>query len=194
MPGVKRGLFAVVSALSLLLCVAACVFWARRNWWYCASYTTHAADASRRSYGAAAFDGEFRLFKIWGISGRQPGFEVDHYRYVSNDMEFRLANRKWSFAGFRWYAYSLPFGRHGRVTDACCEMPFWCIGLISLAAPAIWTVRRCRRRRVREGEAICLRCGYDVRASKLRCPECGTPIPLNDAATAGLGASIRDAT
>ena len=42
-----------------------------------------------------------------------------------------------------------------------------CVGLI----PAIWHVRRLHSRR-RQG--CCLRCGYDLRATPNRCPECGT--------------------
>ena len=56
--------------------------------------------------------------------------------------------------------------------------------LMALTAPLplvvipVWLMRRLgRRRRFRAG--LCVGCGYDVRASAERCPECGRPIPLS---------------
>ena len=58
--------------------------------------------------------------------------------------------------------------------------------------PMLWLLapgtRAAFQRRAERG--LCVRCGYDLRASVIRCPECGTPIP----GPAGPGSSVAVAT
>ena len=50
--------------------------------------------------------------------------------------------------------------------------PYWGLALLFLIGPAFWAVGWLRRRR-RFGEGRCQKCGYDLRASPERYPECG---------------------
>jgi hypothetical protein len=54
--------------------------------------------------------------------------------------------------------------------------PFWFIFLLFLMPP-LTLLRISMRQRYRMRFGLCVTCGYDLRASKERCPECGTPIP-----------------
>ena len=50
------------------------------------------------------------------------------------------------------------------------------------ALPALWLLAR-RRRRRRSSSGYCLTCGYDLRATPDRCPECGV-VPAKEEAAA----------
>ena len=64
-----------------------------------------------------------------------------------------------------------------RVWHAGVAVPWWYLALLACATPAqmlakaLWRQRRSERRR-RSGR--CLACGYDLRATPERCPECGS--------------------
>lgn len=59
------------------------------------------------------------------------------------------------------------------------QLPFSMLAAIAAFLPAIWTIavasRRQQRRRLQRS-GLCPRCGYDLRASLNRCPECGTAV------------------
>lgn len=54
--------------------------------------------------------------------------------------------------------------------------PYWPLVLGSTILPGLW-LRRSMRQRRRRHLGLCPLCGYDLRASPQRCPECGTPVP-----------------
>jgi hypothetical protein len=57
------------------------------------------------------------------------------------------------------------------------SIPYWLCALLALILPASMSVSFARslsrRRRARKG--LCVYCGYDLRATPTRCPECGQP-------------------
>ena len=54
-------------------------------------------------------------------------------------------------------------------------IPFWAPTILSLVLgiPAIVVARRSATRAYRRKHRLCIGCGYDIRESKERCPECG---------------------
>jgi hypothetical protein len=52
--------------------------------------------------------------------------------------------------------------------------PYWKLFWLSLGLPFLWGARRVRGRIARIGR--CIACGYDLRATPDRCPECGTSV------------------
>ena len=55
-------------------------------------------------------------------------------------------------------------------------VPYWLVIVVGLVFPSVQARRYFRQRKQRR-IGLCHKCGYDLRASKDRCPECGTPTP-----------------
>src|SRR5438874_1488442 len=76
----------------------------------------------------------------------------------------------------RWRVDQLWWLSAGRVPGTDIDLEF-ALMIASSILPASWIVFRLRRRR-RFERGLCQSCGYDLRASPDRCPECGTVATL----------------
>ena len=89
----------------------------------------------------------------------------------------RSPDAPWTRLGFRFMrtrTYCYPAGEVLAFDDYGIWVPYWSI-VVSIIPASVWPVvrwvRTARRRRAGRCE-----CGYDLRASQERCPECGRPI------------------
>jgi len=89
-----------------------------------------------------------------------------------------VGGRPWRNAGFalEWRRpLSIAFGGGKPSTFGewtVISVPFWSLIALSAPLPLAWLARRLRSR-LRGAAGLCPGCGYDVRASADRCPECG---------------------
>ena len=176
----KRRLLNLLTALSLLLCLATCALWART---YVASdWLKHAGVGAgmteRTEWGADTAKGTVRF--TWKSTrmpqagrwlGRTRGWAFQtHEAY---DPSFapsgaKLPNR----LGFNWAAEKYAGIDGSAIHRRSVRFPLWvpAAALASLPAARLYL----RLRRAPREPAACACCGYDLRATPGRCPECGT--------------------
>jgi len=107
----------------------------------------------------------------FGISLRRQGLESAH-RFITRGTDWKWLGPVGYFHQKRAHSAGW-FSRH-RLT-----MPFWALIALMSVIPArhLWRLGlriRCWRRRRR---GLCAECGYDLRESSDRCPECGAINP-----------------
>jgi hypothetical protein len=166
---VRGRLFNLAAALSLLLCVAVCVLWVRS---YLVSETVE-HDNGLRAYEVRTGRGSISFAYIvcnrlgpaerrWTYNRRLPAYPA-----LIADESY------WHFS------YSNTVGRFAGI-------------IVPYAAPAtllalmpLWRLMSWKRSRGGRALGHCTNCGYDLRGTPGRCPECGaepTPQPAEGAA------------
>jgi hypothetical protein len=165
-----RRLFTILSALSLLLCVAVCLLWVR-SYWVNDSFACATAVGGSRAVGSNS--GHLVLMRQSLTAGSTARVTTPTgYRSAAAGRDGGSMRPSWSFLGFRYTGLRF-FG----VVAEALEVPYWAVALPTAAFPlTLLYVRRFRHMR-RRRLALCPSCGYDLRATPGRCPECGARRP-----------------
>lgn len=119
-------------------------------------------------------------------SSDRGGIVFDHSRLASNALGGFIPSSGWYYSApeaeaaqiHLWPTYeatgtfvppdSKGYGFNGSAT---LKLPYWLLLSAAAILPSI-TLTRAFRNRARP-HGVCRKCGYDLRASKERCPECG---------------------
>jgi hypothetical protein len=119
-------------------------------------------------YGSSRLDAAYDVFQPTGPERPYNAKDVSSYRPPPPTLDL---------AGFR-------IQRTIRTGYTWCDgrlylIPHWFLAMVWAIPPLLWVrrllkeQRAARRRRAR----VCAACGYDLRATRDRCPECGAAVP-----------------
>jgi hypothetical protein len=153
---------------SFLLAMATLSLWVR-SYFVCDDFRWNRLSGSYKGVESAVGG----IYFFWGRERPGPRSRVEYFTWHSNAWEegYGVTPRRW--AGVQ--AFRVPIdGEIGPRT--VIVVSHWLVFAGLLLPPAAWAVRA-RRRRRREAAGRCLECGFDLRASRRRCPECGAGIP-----------------
>lgn len=181
--GVMRRRFTVFAAMSLLLFVAFAFLWLR---------TSYKIDLLQSE----------RFGRPWSICSTSGSIELSlmspTWLQVSSGLA--LTGLSWSTLTADqfyspWPLDPLPGVRmigsgrsaiaaNGTVVSfaqSTYHIPYWIPTILSAILPMVWCLTYLRHRR-RQKAGMCRKCGYDLRGSPRRCPECGEEHQVQPAA------------
>jgi hypothetical protein len=169
----RRRLLNLLTTLSLLLCVAACVLWVRGF--------SHAEffrwSGTRTEWEVASSRG--RLAFQWERIHPRRGTYFPGFFYSAGEP---LSLEKWGYrsrqvvACITWYGDG-EVGREDPFFRRAAGLPAIVVALVLGVLPFGRFVRHLRLRLGATSTNACAQCSYDLRATPGRCPECGAAAP-----------------
>jgi len=183
-----RHVFTIIAALSLLLCVAVCVLWVRSyrpvlDYIVWRGDTTLMAQSKGGRLWLQVWEGAdplptwpARVDLGWVLRGTtNPPYQPKTPIEVGYSPP---PPSRSNFFGFDWLDSDFGTSRDGKPlgTWRMLAVPHWSLLAGAALPPGAWVIGWSRRR-VRNRTGLCPSCGYDLRASRERCPECGAVNP-----------------
>jgi len=172
----RHRLFVIFASVAILASILTVVVWVRSYWRFDSIYLACFGGSFRGETLRGEMRLQWRTFGTRGygwshetkplVSGDAAGFEwIGYFRRDFGPLGWTFSSKYESTRGFPGPAKRL--GGEYRV-----GAPVWCLLLFTLAISLAATTPVVRAwRRGRKGS--CRGCGYDLRASSERCPECG---------------------
>ena len=178
MESMRRFLFAFLYALLLLLCAATVVLWVRdigriEEWRFRVHHPPFSlVIISGNGGGGIEFDYEYNSIDYSGM-GEFHHFEGETSEYPGPLIPGAVVvSADWSKGGFQ-YSHWHDKDELNDFRDWHVLAPSWFWIALSSVFPMIALFRKSHRQ-WRSKSGCCSACGYDLRASPDRCPECGT--------------------
>jgi hypothetical protein len=178
MPRLLRIFASTLVVISLLLCLTTVVLWMRSH--RVADSLTHGRNAStedgsliRRYASVKSSRGKLVVGRGYFSSALFRSVTIKEGFGFSQDSSPPAGPQArtvvWSRLGFVFTRVDSP----GMLVSHALWIPHWCAALAFGIAPAAWLWKR-QRQAARSSRNLCPNCGYDLRATPDRCPECGT--------------------
>jgi hypothetical protein len=181
-----RRLLNLLTAVSLLLCLASVALSVRSYYvtdWYERHWLAETIEADGRRVDQS--------WRVWTVRGRLCFHFKRHVwtsawlkrlvpLYSSSGWTYERREPRFTFdAGPRdtlWQRIGFHGQRKSEVNTSFnhwARIPLWLPTALLAVGPALWTFRHGGKHRT----GYCATCGYDLRATPDKCPECGTTSP-----------------
>ena len=172
-------IFSIIALVMLIMAVVVLWLWPR-------SYLTYDVLGREAYSGIGTELISVRgciIFRHWNTYKKSPPPQEFGFSATSAASEYGTLMAE-EFDIHQWSGW---LARRGFITtlsspyNQLVMFPHWAVSGI-LFIPAVVWFARLRRRRWLGSNNKCIACGYDLRASLVRCPECGTPIVRDNSA------------
>ena len=164
-----RRLLAGLTILSLILCLATVTLWVRSYWRH--DVVEWVGDEGRLyRCGVRSTSGDMSPFVFTGNFVAET-IGAHGWRYVTGPSASLHTFESFTPIWFFGFGYVDPTWPGNDGYRALC-VPHWSFALLFAVLPAV-RVRSIIRSRRRFSAGLCPACGYDLRATPDRCPECG---------------------